>query len=59
MSKATTEVVKTTPIQQAIQNFKYQIGLYEKQVLPDLLDKHGKSPSQLVQILLRKELITF
>ena len=46
------ELTKATPLQQAVQTFKSQISLYEKQVLPDLLEKHGISPSQFVQIVL-------
>ena len=45
-------VKKLTPQQQAIQTFKNQLSSYEKQILPDLLDKHGISPAQFVQIVL-------
>jgi recombination protein RecT len=38
--------------QQAIQTFKNQLGSYEKQILPDLLQKHGITPSQFAQIVL-------
>jgi recombination protein RecT len=41
-----------TPNQQAIQTFTSQIGSYEKKVLPMLLEKHGISPSQFVQVVL-------
>jgi len=43
---------KLTPQQQAIQTFKSQLSSYEKQILPDLLDKHNISPQQFVQIVL-------
>jgi recombination protein RecT len=43
---------KLTPQQQAIQTFKQQLNSYEKQILPDLLEKHGISPSQFVQVVL-------
>lgn len=38
--------------QQAIQTFKNQLGSYEKQILPDLLQKHGITPSQFTQVVL-------
>lgn len=38
--------------QDAIQRFKNQISLYEQQVLPDLLVKHGISPAQFTQVVL-------
>jgi recombination protein RecT len=38
--------------QQAIQTFKNQLSNYEKQILPDLLQKHGITPSQFAQIVL-------
>lgn len=38
--------------QQAIQTFKNQLGIYEKQILPDLLQKHGITPSQFTQVVL-------
>jgi recombination protein RecT len=41
-----------SPNQQAIQTFTTQIGGYEKKVLPMLLEKHGISPSQFVQVVL-------
>lgn len=41
-----------SPNQQAIQTFVNQIGLYEKKVLPMLLEKHGIHPSQFVQIVI-------
>ena len=43
---------KLTPQQQAIQTFKSQLSSYEKQILPDLLEKHNISPQQFVQIVL-------
>jgi recombination protein RecT len=43
---------KLTPQQQAIQTFKQQLNSYEKQILPDLLEKHNISPQQFVQIVL-------
>jgi phage RecT family recombinase len=53
MSKQANEVApQPNKTQQAIQVFKSQISMYEKQVLPDLLEKHGISPSQFVQIVL-------
>ena len=46
-------IIKTlTPNQQAIQTFKHQLNIYEKNTLPDLLLKHGISPSQFVQVVL-------
>ena len=44
--------VKTTPRQSAIQTLTTQFSNYEKKVLPDLLEKHGISPSQFVQVVL-------
>jgi recombination protein RecT len=38
--------------QQAIQTFKNQLSNYEKQILPDLLQKHGITPSQFTQVVL-------
>jgi len=38
--------------QQAIQTFKNQLGSYEKQILTDLLQKHGITPSQFTQVVL-------
>jgi recombination protein RecT len=38
--------------QDAISKFKNQIALYEKQVLPDLLGKHGITPAQFSQVVL-------
>lgn len=59
MAKETTtqmgnsEIVKKlTPQQAAIQTFKTQLSAYEKQILPDLLEKHSISPQQFVQIVL-------
>lgn len=59
MSKQSKEVqsvpsVEATqnPRQLAIQTFGNQISAYEKKILPDLLEKHGISPSQFVQVVL-------
>lgn len=41
-----------TPTQRAIQTFGSQLGTYEKKVLPMLLEKHGISPAQFVQVVL-------
>jgi recombination protein RecT len=47
-----TNEVKLSPRQSAIQTLTSQFSSYEKKVLPDLLEKHGISPSQFVQIVL-------
>lgn len=39
-------------MKEIIQNFKAQLSAYEKQILPDLLEQHGISPAQFVQIVL-------
>lgn len=41
-----------TPTQNAIVKFKSQLELYQKQILPALLLKHGISPEQFVQVVL-------
>lgn len=46
------QVATTTPRQATIQTLTNQFSSYEKKVLPDLLEKHGISPSQFVQIVL-------
>jgi recombination protein RecT len=53
MTKITTETTpQLNPKQVAIQTLTNQFSNYEKKVLPDLLEKHGISPSQFVQIVL-------
>ena len=47
-----TNEVKLSPRQSAIKTLTNQFANYEQKVLPDLLDKHGISPSQFVQIVL-------
>jgi recombination protein RecT len=41
-----------TPTKQAIVNFETHLFNYEKKVLPNLLEKHGISPAQFVQVVL-------
>lgn len=41
-----------TPTKQAIVNFEHHLTNYEKKVLPSLLEKHGISPTQFVQVVL-------
>lgn len=40
------------PTKDLVQTFKSQISNYEKQVLPNLLEKHGISPAQFVQVVM-------
>jgi recombination protein RecT len=47
-----SEVKQLTPTQALIQTFKSQLTSYENQVLPSLLEKHGISPAQFVQVVL-------
>jgi recombination protein RecT len=47
-----TELKKLTPNQQAIQTFKHQLTIYEKQILPDLLTTHNINPAQFAQVVL-------
>ena len=42
---------KQSPQQVAIQTLKSNLSAYETKVLPDLLEKHGISPSQFVQVV--------
>jgi len=42
---------KQSPQQVAIQTLKNNLSAYETKVLPDLLEKHGISPSQFVQVV--------
>jgi recombination protein RecT len=41
-----------SPTRQAILNFENHLNNYEKKVLPSLLEKHGISPTQFVQVVL-------
>ena len=41
-----------SPTKQAIVNFETHLSNYEKKVLPNLLEKHGISPAQFVQVVL-------
>jgi recombination protein RecT len=49
---APTTVQTMAPNKQAIMNFETHILNYEKKVLPSLLEKHGISPTQFVQVVL-------
>jgi len=51
-NEPTKQVVAMSRNQQAIQTFKTQLTSYEAKVLPTLLEKHGISPSQFVQVVL-------
>jgi recombination protein RecT len=42
---------RQSPQQVAIQTLKNNLSAYETKVLPDLLEKHGISPSQFVQVV--------
>jgi len=48
----TVTTTNVAPNKQAIMNFETHILNYEKKVLPSLLEKHGISPTQFVQVVL-------
>ena len=52
IKKTESNKKKLTPAQDLIQTFKLQLTGYEQQVLPSLLQKHGISSAQFVQIVL-------
>jgi hypothetical protein len=57
MSKQVSTEVKPQEVaisktKQAITTFESQLTNYEKKVLPNLLEKHGISPAQFVQVVL-------
>lgn len=49
---AETSKQQLSPTKQAIVNFETHLTNYEKKVLPNLLEKHGISPAQFVQVVL-------
>ena len=52
MSIEETPQVKLSPKQSAIQTLGSQFANYEKKVLPDLLEKHGISVPQFIQVVM-------
>jgi len=51
-SVAPAPTTAISPQRQAVMNFENHIMNYEKKVLPSLLEKHGISPTQFVQVVL-------